>query len=331
LSEDHAPPATPADAPVGLTVLVTRPEPGAAETASRLRVLGFAPMLAPMLAIAKLPAHLPPPERLGGILLTSGNAVGAFPPGYHHLPVWTVGRATAARAREAGFATVTSADGDALALAALLGDATAVTRRVSAFTAKNPDTGTPDRLLKPRGSMPASASAPEPRESGPMPAGVPRPPRFAPMTGGAPEPRNSPPAPARVPKALQSVPPTGPLAGPLLLATAHGQGGALCAALRRQGFRVIRRVVYEARPASTLPPAATAALRRGGLVVLFFSGDTARTFVRLAQRDGLAASLSTSEAVAISGKVGVALERLPWRRIRVAVQPNQDAMLALLP
>jgi uroporphyrinogen-III synthase len=114
------------------------------------------------------------------------------------------------------------------------------------------------------------------------------------------------------------------------LATARRQGDALSAALRGQGFRVVRRVVYEARPASALPAQAALAMQHGGLIGLFFSGETARAFVRLAEQAGLARSLSTSEAVAISQPVAVALERLPWRRIRVAVQPNQDAMLALL-
>jgi len=98
-------------------VLVTRPEPGAAETAARLTALGFRPVLAPVLTIA------PRALRIAGapqaVLVTSGNAVAAVPKHLHSLPLLAVGDATAARARGAGFADVRSAGRDAAALAAL--------------------------------------------------------------------------------------------------------------------------------------------------------------------------------------------------------------------
>lgn len=100
-----------------LAVLVTRPEPGASETAGRIRTLGFTPILAPMLHIAFLPVRLDPPVR--AVLVTSGNALSPLPAGLHGLPLLAVGDATAARARAAGFTNVCSADGDAVALAAL--------------------------------------------------------------------------------------------------------------------------------------------------------------------------------------------------------------------
>jgi hypothetical protein len=36
------------------------------------------------------------------------------------------------------------------------------------------------------------------------------------------------------------------------------------------------------------------------------------------------------DALAIGGPAAVALQPLPWRRIRVAERPTQDAMLGLL-
>jgi hypothetical protein len=36
------------------------------------------------------------------------------------------------------------------------------------------------------------------------------------------------------------------------------------------------------------------------------------------------------DALAIGEAAAVALQALPWRRIRVAARPTQDAMLALL-
>jgi uroporphyrinogen-III synthase len=107
------------------SVLITRPEPGARETAARVALRGFSPILAPVLRIHTLPARLPPAATLGALLVTSGNAVAPLPRAHHVVPLFAVGDATAERARAAGFATVHSAAGDAAALAAL------VTREVS--------------------------------------------------------------------------------------------------------------------------------------------------------------------------------------------------------
>jgi uroporphyrinogen-III synthase len=110
----------------GPGVLVTRPEPGAAETARRLVALGFQPVLAPALVLASRPVRLPDAQAL---LLTSRAAARALPiPGAiggglapalrADLPVLAVGEATAAEARARGFIAVAAAAGDAAALAA---------------------------------------------------------------------------------------------------------------------------------------------------------------------------------------------------------------------
>ncbi len=101
-------------------VLITRPEPGASETAARVRALGWQPIVAPVLTVRILLTRVPAPIRLQGILVTSGNAIPALPATHHDLPVFAVGETTAARARTAGFSHVASADGDANALAALV-------------------------------------------------------------------------------------------------------------------------------------------------------------------------------------------------------------------
>jgi uroporphyrinogen-III synthase len=96
-------------------VLVTRPEPGAAETATRLTALGFTPILAPALLLA--PRPLAPPSRAQALLLTSRAAARALQP--WSIPVLAVGAATAEAARAQGFSQVRAAEGDAVALAAL--------------------------------------------------------------------------------------------------------------------------------------------------------------------------------------------------------------------
>ncbi len=100
-------------------VLVTRPQPGAADTAERLRASGWTPLLAPMLGITPRAATFPPREAAQALLVTSANALAGIPALWRSCPVFAVGAATAARARALGFNQVTSADGDATALAAL--------------------------------------------------------------------------------------------------------------------------------------------------------------------------------------------------------------------
>jgi uroporphyrinogen-III synthase len=101
-----------------MSVLVTRPQPGAAETARRLVALGRAPVVAPVLDIVPLAADLPPARQVQAVLATSANALSALR-GYSSRVLLAVGDATAARARAHGFTTVHSAGGDARALAGL--------------------------------------------------------------------------------------------------------------------------------------------------------------------------------------------------------------------
>lgn len=100
-------------------MLVTRPEPGASETARRLALLGRAAVVAPLLRVRPL-TFIPPPG-IDAVLVTSGNAVPCLPHSLHGTPLLAVGNATAERARAAGFTDVHSADGDATALAAFAG------------------------------------------------------------------------------------------------------------------------------------------------------------------------------------------------------------------
>jgi uroporphyrinogen-III synthase len=102
------------------TVLITRPEPGASETARRLTAMGLRPILAPVLVVSNKAAHLPAPIRIAAILVTSRNAIPAFGPAWHATPFFAVGDATASRASDAGFTAVHSADGDASDLARLV-------------------------------------------------------------------------------------------------------------------------------------------------------------------------------------------------------------------
>jgi uroporphyrinogen-III synthase len=99
-------------------ILITRPEPGATETAAKLVALGFVPIVAPVLSI--VPRHVQVPDHVKATLLTSRNAVAGCPPFLHDRPVFAVGTATATSAADSGFSHVLNADGDAKDLANLI-------------------------------------------------------------------------------------------------------------------------------------------------------------------------------------------------------------------
>lgn len=224
-------------------VIVTRPEPGATETAAAVAALGWRPVLAPALVLrSTAPTALP---RAQALLLPSRAAARALPPA--PLPVLAVGAGTAQEARARGFSDVTAAEGEAVALAALAAE-----------------------RLDPR-------------------------------------------------------------AGPLLLAVGRGYSTGLAAALRRRGFRVIRRVVYEAIPADGLPPDAIAALRAGEAAAVFVTSPRgARILVAQLRAEGLADATAGLRALVLSPRIGEALAPLHWRSIETTPRPDPALLPALL-
>lgn len=111
----------------GRRVLVTRPQPGARRTARQIAALGHEPVVLPLTRTVTLDADLPrEATSFDVVAVTSANAIRRAPAwlldGLLHLPCLTVGQATAEAAREAGFQTVTSADGDVQALIGLAGE-----------------------------------------------------------------------------------------------------------------------------------------------------------------------------------------------------------------
>lgn len=123
-----------------------------------------------------------------------------------------------------------------------------------------------------------------------------------------------------------------PDAGPLLLASGARQGFPLAAALRAAGFRVRRRVAYAARPIPTLPAEALAAFAAGRIGwALFFSAETVHAFRAALSRAEADATVAGVGALAIGEPAAEALAGLPWRLIRVAQEPTQEALLDMLP
>lgn len=100
-------------------ILITRSEPGASETAQRVRAAGFEPIIEPLFAIAPIEAAIPAFDALA---FTSANGARQFArlSSRRDAPVFCVGERTAQAARDTGFADVMSAEGDVDALADLI-------------------------------------------------------------------------------------------------------------------------------------------------------------------------------------------------------------------
>lgn len=102
-----------------MKILVLRPQPGADETAARARALGLEPIVAPLFAVRPLEWTPPDPAGFDAVMLTSASAArqagGGLTP-FHARPCYAVGEATAAAAREAGFADIRIGPDDGAAL-----------------------------------------------------------------------------------------------------------------------------------------------------------------------------------------------------------------------
>jgi uroporphyrinogen-III synthase len=108
-----------------MRLLVTRPEADAERTATALRQCGHTVIVAPLLHIEYVENAEIGPGPFAGILVTSANAAWAIVrhPRFAQLralPVFAVGDRSAEAMRAVGFADVTSANGDAGDLAALV-------------------------------------------------------------------------------------------------------------------------------------------------------------------------------------------------------------------
>ena len=122
-----------------------------------------------------------------------------------------------------------------------------------------------------------------------------------------------------------------PEAGPLLQLAASERAGDLAGQLTAAGFVVQREVLYEARPVRALSGAAKAALRAEAIdAALLYSPRTARAFVALLAEADLVEAARSVAAVCLSGAVAAAAAGIPWRAVRVATRPDQDALLACI-
>lgn len=106
-------------------ILITRPEDDAAETARQVFLMGFEPLVAPVLSIENIHVTLPESSACQGLIFSSANAVRAFQalkpdPAFLGKPVFAVGEHTTKVAAETGFRDVRNALGTVRDLVALI-------------------------------------------------------------------------------------------------------------------------------------------------------------------------------------------------------------------
>jgi uroporphyrinogen-III synthase len=98
-----------------MRIVVTRPQADGERTAALLRARGHEVLVAPLMRVEPIAADLS--GAWEAVIVTSANAPGAIAGNSSRdylvtLPLFAVGQRSAASAREAGFTSVTSADGD---------------------------------------------------------------------------------------------------------------------------------------------------------------------------------------------------------------------------
>lgn len=103
-----------------MRVLLTRPEPEASRSYQALQARGYRVASHPLMKIERLPFDASEAASADAFVLTSQRAVFALPNQHLSRPVFTTGSRTADAARERGFQSVFSANGDWHDLASLI-------------------------------------------------------------------------------------------------------------------------------------------------------------------------------------------------------------------
>jgi uroporphyrinogen-III synthase len=118
-------------------------------------------------------------------------------------------------------------------------------------------------------------------------------------------------------------------ATPLLYLAGEERSGDLAGELRGRGFDVETAVVYRAVATASMPPAASEALA-GEIGVLHFSRRSAEAFLDAAQAMNLFAAALRPVHYCLSPRVAEPLMRAGAADVRVAREPSEAALIALI-
>ncbi|MCD6075752.1 MAG: hypothetical protein K0Q70_2635, partial [Rhodospirillales bacterium] len=121
-----------------------------------------------------------------------------------------------------------------------------------------------------------------------------------------------------------------PAKGPLVHVTGSEVAGDLVGQLGAAGFTVRRESLYESESAYSLSPSTIAAIKEERIDgVLAYSPRTASTLARLIRKARLVRDCRRIELLCLSQAVADAANDIPWAQTRIALEPTQEAMLAL--
>ncbi|GAA0571946.1 uroporphyrinogen-III synthase [Caenispirillum bisanense] len=122
-----------------------------------------------------------------------------------------------------------------------------------------------------------------------------------------------------------------PDGGTFIHAAGTEVAGDLGGELAQAGFSVRRERLYDTRPAVALSRETRDLLATGGIhAALFYSPRTAAIFADLAQRADLADACRGVHAYCLSQAVARELAAVPFGAVRIAAEPSQESLLALL-
>jgi uroporphyrinogen-III synthase len=122
-----------------------------------------------------------------------------------------------------------------------------------------------------------------------------------------------------------------PANGALLHVAGREASAQLARKLTDRDFEVRTAVLYDALPVESLPEQVVKALQNGALdAAMFFSPRSAQVFVDCIGKAGLGAGCARLTAFCISQAAAARLAPLTFGALRVAKNPNQEALLALL-
>ena len=121
-----------------------------------------------------------------------------------------------------------------------------------------------------------------------------------------------------------------PMSGPVLYLAGRNTRGLIERELSQSGFKLEKRIVYQAEAATSLTDTAQQALRDGEIVGIFiFSPRSAMILNELIGRFSLEDSLKSVTAFCLSEAVAKEASNTVWKKILVSEKPTQKSILAL--
>lgn len=101
--------------------------------------------------------------------------------------------------------------------------------------------------------------------------------------------------------------------------------------LEREGFSVKRIILYDAEPVEKFSKKLKKELKEDEIdVALFFSTRTLRTFIEIAEKEGLINHFAKIKAFCLSKRIADEATKMKWAKIHTAKLPTSASLLSLI-